>query len=366
VDRRPRIFLVGYYGTANLGDEAIREAIEAAARALDVEVANFAVRGPGRGDPREVRSSPGSWRAYVAAIRRADRVVIGGGGVLKDEGLRLPVDLLATALLARLLRRRVTLLAVGVGPFYSRIGRWLIAAVARLARVRTVRDEASAVALRGLGVGGVEVGADPVLAMTAPRPAGGSDRPAGRRAIVGLRPWFLKDPEPEARRAAFRRAVADGLRPLIDAGWELELAALYWSRDRDEAAALARLLGAGASVSIPEAPSDWEALVASTAGADLVIAMRYHCVAAGVAAGRPVLALAYEPKVRSLATELGLGRLDVDDPDLAPRLRDALSAWLGGGDAGAGATTAPASARAEAYAAVRDRGRRALERALTG
>ena len=318
VARSSRIFLVGYYGVGNLGDEAIRDAVEAVAAELGVEVANVAIRGPGNGDPRDVPSSPRAWLAYLRAIRRADRVVIGGGGVLKDEGLRLPVDLFVTVVAARLLRRPVALLAVGVGPFYTRIGRWLITAIARLSRVRTVRDEASAAALRGLGVGDVEVGADPVLVMAADAPPVHPPDGAGR-ALLSVRPWFVKHDEPETRRIAFRRALADGLRPLVEAGWELDLAALYWPRDRDEAVVLAALLGPGARVMVPESATDWPGLVAAASRADVVVAMRYHCVAAGALCGRPVLALAYEPKVTSLASELGLGRLDVDDPDLTAR-----------------------------------------------
>jgi polysaccharide pyruvyl transferase CsaB len=360
--RSPRIFLVGYYGVGNLGDEAIRGAVEAVASELGVEIANVAIRGPGTGDPRDVASTPRAWPAYLAAIRRADRVVIGGGGILKDEGLRLPVDLFVTVLLARLLRRRVTLLAVGVGPFYTRLGRWLIRAIARLAQVRTVRDEASATALRGLGVGDVEVGADPVVVMTpGAEPVRRADGPG--RALVSIRPWFVKDDEPDARQAAFRQAFADGLRPLIDAGWQLDLAALYWPRDRDEAAALAGLAGPQARVSVPESATDWAGLVDAAADADLVVAMRYHCVAAGAVAGRPVVALAYEPKVASLAAELGLGTLDVADPDLAVRLSESLSAHLEGRPGGAGT---PAVASAAALADLRDRGRRAMERALSG
>ena len=52
-----RIFLVGYYRVGNLGDEAIRTAVEQAAEAFGAEVTRCATRGPTTGDPREVRSS---------------------------------------------------------------------------------------------------------------------------------------------------------------------------------------------------------------------------------------------------------------------------------------------------------------------
>ena len=353
---RPRVFLVGYYGMRNLGDEAIRTAIEQAADARDVDIAWFASRDPRDQDPRAVPvSGLGLWR-YLAAIVRSDRVVLGGGGILKDEGRRLPLELAATALMARLLRKDVALLAVGVGPFYTASGRWLARLTARLAGVRTVRDEASAVALRGLGVGGVEVGGDPTFSM---RPASG-DAPAGPpRVVVSLRTWYARDPDGgAARQAALRAAVTDAVAPLAAAGWTVELLSLYWPRDLVEARALAgdpRLAGAR----VIERELDWAELLEVLRGTGLVLAMRYHAAAAAASLGLPVVTLAYEPKVRSLADDLGLTRFEVDAPD---GLGNALTERL------AAAVRDPAGARpdAEALADVRRRADRALDLALRG
>ena len=186
--RNPRVFLVGYYGVGNLGDEAIRFAIERAAERLGVDIPFYADRGASQ-DPRAIPTGVRGLPAQVRAIRATDRVVLGGGGILKDEGLRLPAELLVTALIARALRRPVTLLGVGVGPFYHRIGRWMVRAIARLSRVRTVRDESSVKALRDLGVTRVILAADPIFS-TDSEPgldADGQDRPvtSGLRATPG-------------------------------------------------------------------------------------------------------------------------------------------------------------------------------------
>ena len=97
-------------------------------------------------------------------------------------------------------------------------------------------------------------------------------------------------------------------------------------------------------------------MTARVAAADLVVAMRYHAVAASAQAGRPTIALAYEPKVRALAADLDLPSIDVDDPDLAARLAAAVAA----------ATADPNSARADgsSIAALRARADLALRAAL--
>jgi polysaccharide pyruvyl transferase CsaB len=333
--RRPRVFLVGYYGVGNVGDEAIRSAIERAADALGVDVVAYASR-TASDDPRAVRTGPRGAIGHVRAILAADRVVLGGGGILKDEGRRLPLELLATTLAARLLRRPVRLLAVGVGPFYRRSGRWLVRATARLSAVRTVRDEASAAALRGLGVGHVRVAADPIFSMgsgpdgAVPSVPAADSLPPDAPAVVSIRPWFHTLPdagERERRVAALRSGLATGLAPLADAGVPLTLVPLYWPRDRDESRRLEPLLDR-ARVEVVDRPLDWDGLAAQVAAARLVIAMRYHAVAAAALAGRPVVAIAYEPKVASLAADLGIPVIDVAAADLGERLAAVLSAGL--------------------------------------
>lgn len=351
--RRPRVFLVGYYGVGNVGDEAIRTAIERAATLLGVDVAAWASRGPSD-DPRAVRTGlrglPGQFRAILAC----DRVVLGGGGILKDEGLRLPAELLVTAIVARLARRPVSLLGVGAGPFYRRTGRWLIAAVARLSQVRTVRDADSVTALRALGVRDVTLAADPIFSIdsgpdgrtpdpdrqdhtpgdTADRTAG-PDPTARRRAVVSIRPWFHKVGDPgqaAALRTALRTGLAAGLAPLVGAGWRVDLVAMYWPRDaevsRDLAAALPPT--SGGALALPEGPITWDGLVATVGDADLVVAMRYHAVAAAAMAGRPTVAIAYEPKVAGLAADLGIPVIAVDAADLGERLAGYCAAASGG------------------------------------
>ena len=322
--RRPRrIFLVGWYGVHNLGDEAIRQAIRIGAPTVGADVIGVASRDPDDPDPAAVSVALTGLVGYLRAVVRSDRVVLGGGGIIKDEGLRLPLELFTTALVARLLGRDVRLLAVGVGPFYSALGRRLAAATARLATVRTVRDDDSARQLRALGVSRVEVGADPTFTLPAPLPAELPD--ARPRVVVSLRPWFLRDPDRMSRQTGLREAVAGSLEALVRAGWEVEIVGLYWPQDHVEGAALAADPRLAGRATVVEHALDWDGLVARLRGADLVLAMRYHAVAAAAQAQRPTIALAYEPKVRALAAELAIPSIDVDDPAFAGTLGEAVA-----------------------------------------
>lgn len=365
VERPRRIFLVGFYGVHNLGDEAIREAIVAAATAHGAEVVAVASRDPGDPDPRAVPMRGLGLVRYLRAIIRADRVVLGGGGILKDEGLRIPLELFTTALVARLLRREVALLAVGVGPFYTRLGRWLAGTTARLATVRTVRDADSASELAALGVSRVLLGADPTFDFPPARsgssqgPAspttGAHARPTAGRVAISLRPWFLRAPDRDARQAGLRDAVTAAVAPLVADGWEVTFLSLYWPRDHIESRAAADDQRLG-TPEVPDGELDWASLTRHLQAADLVVAMRYHAVAAAAQADRPTIALAYEPKVRSLAADLRLPTVDVGDPDLAARLAGLVIA----------ARQQPDGARPDqaALGDLRGRAERALEAAL--
>jgi polysaccharide pyruvyl transferase CsaB len=321
---KPRVFLVGYYGVHNLGDEAIREAIQVWADGHGVEIAWYATRDPHDRDPRAVRLGDRRSIRYMAACWRADRLVLGGGGILKDEGLRLPLELLVTALVARLAGTSVSLLSVGVGPFYTRVGRWMTSVVARLARVRTVRDDASAQALAELGVYGVEVAADPIFSLL----ESGASRVKrsstdGRRPIVvvSVRPWFHKVETGGADRwRHLCSAVARRLDGLVEAGWGVRFVSMYWPRDRDAAAEVLGLMTGGTAAEIDSRPLSWPDLIEVLASANLCLAMRYHAVAAASLARAPVVGLIYEPKVAELVRALGLPAIGVDSDDLETAL----------------------------------------------
>ncbi len=361
-ERPPTVFLVGYYGVGNLGDEQIRMAIEAEAGRTGARIARWATRNPLERDPRAVRLSLRGFPRYCAACWRADRVVLGGGGILKDEGLRLPAELLLTVLLARIARRPVALLAVGVGPFYSRVGTWFIRGIACLAEVRTVRDEASADALTALGVLDVEVGADPIFSLPAPSldPAarGAAMQHEGRTALVSIRPWFHKAADGAARWETFTGQVAAALDLLAAEGWWIRFAGLYWPRDHDAARAVAARMRFSERAVVDDTPVTWADLGGAAASADLVIAMRYHALAAAIIGGRPCLALAYEPKVAELARFARVGCVPVEVPDVGDRLAGLVREAM--------RDPSRAEADAAALGVLRERARRILRLALRG
>ena len=122
--RVPRIFLVGYYGFGNAGDELILRAaladLRAAAPDLTVRVLSHDPAATERehGVTAVSRNRPG---LVLAAVREADLVLVGGGGLLQDATGAGTVPYYAgLAWAARTVGRGVAGYALGVGPLRRR------------------------------------------------------------------------------------------------------------------------------------------------------------------------------------------------------------------------------------------------------
>ena len=263
------------------------------------------------------------WRdidALAAAAEGSNALILGGGGLFHDYWGCDPDALLqrhhagipqylAVPLLASLVEKPLMIYAVGVGPLWSDAARELTRAAFDEAVVATVRDPASRARLAEIGVDSarVHVTADPAFDVE-PQAAAGAE---GGRVAVALRGWSYGLPD-----ESWERQVAEGIDlfldrrggeavfiPFQDAGepfGDEPVAARV--RDRMKPGRH-RALAAGAPP---------EARVAALAGCDLVLGMRLHALVVGAHGGRPLVGLAYDPKVAAVMDALGAAEHRVD------------------------------------------------------
>ena len=323
----PQLFVAGYYGCGNAGDEAILAGLLADLRALRpqprVTVAS--------GDPPATRAlhgveavARGDLAQVVEAIRGSDLVVLGGGGLLQDYwavplgeafGSRaggLPFYL-GFLWLASLLGKPAVLCAVGVGPLASEEGQALVRGALAAVATASVRDRRSLVELAAAGAAAaelarVEVTADPAWSLEPASAAalapllvelgvGGDERPLA----VSLRPWSF------AGETGVEDAVAAALEAWLAERAQRALLLPFDGEDVTVLRGLANRLGNRALlVERLLAPAQLAGLIARCDGA---LAMRYHAALLAAAAGRAPAALAYDPKVAALLDELGQPRL---------------------------------------------------------
>ena len=176
-----KIFLIGWFGAGNMGDEAIlisellflREKI----KRVEFYILSF--------DPERTRRltanilevkkilSIGSKLNVIKSdllgilktFREVDVVVIGGGGIFQDIYNHYPIPFFTSmALLAKFHRKLVVLYCVGIGPINTFIGRRLCKLTANSSDIISVRDPESRNLLKNLGINReIYLSADPVF-----------------------------------------------------------------------------------------------------------------------------------------------------------------------------------------------------------
>lgn len=300
--------MAAWTGSTNLGDELLLDALRRRVEPLGCRIEPISVdaarttadHGVDAVDERRPRR-------VLAAIRRADALVFGPGGLLQDESSALnPPRHLGRVVAARRAGVPVVATGLGVGPLTGRLNRALTRRVLDGCPLH-VRDVESARVLASIGLRGAVVGADLVFGLPAP------DVPPTDRIVVCLRPPTARRfvPETPARRTA--RLTAPALHvaaePIADLARALDLPVRLVSfeagRDDLVGGAVADHLtarGVEASVVVPTC----DEVLAEVATSRLVVSMRYHGGIASILGGRPLVLVGHVDKVRALVEQAGV------------------------------------------------------------
>lgn len=324
-----RLFVVGWFGAGNLGDEAILLAtLSSLSRALPAvrfEVLSF---GPNRtaalladwpaverircmGNLFHLHRSDfgGIW----TSVREADLVLIGGGGLFQDLYNLYPVPFFSIiALAAKICNKPLALYGLGVGPLRTALGRLLTRWTFTVADVASVRDEGSAQVLRAIGFSGpLAVTADPVFALAPASPERALDilaaegLPPTRGPRLGLclqelLPW-------EARSRTALAAILDDL-VTTEKAQVVFLPLGYYGRGQPHDLRTAHRIQAtmtapgyliGGTYDPPE-------IMAVVGQMTALVSMRLHGLVMGAVMAVPLLALTYqrEEKLKNMMAAL--------------------------------------------------------------
>lgn len=334
-----KIFLIGWFGAGNVGDEAIllseilslREEFSGA-RFYVLSFCAERTRKLTAGIP-EIEKIVGmgsrfgflrsDFSGLLSAFRTTDLVVIGGGGIFQDIYNHFPIPFFTVmALTAGLFRKKFVLHAVGIGPVRTILGKNLCRITANRAHAVSVRDRESKELLEGLGVKRrIHVSADPVFLLPPGRNMNGD--PAnilsskGRKTsgpsigvcVHNLLTWNDTDKKIFA-------AVLDHL------AQERKAAVIFlpmgnyrngWFRgdvsepvDVSASGELAGLMKSDSTVLDEEAgPLEMMSVAGSL---DLIISMRFHGLVMGISRCVPVIALTFreESKLVNLMKRTGM------------------------------------------------------------
>ena len=309
-----RVLVSAWIGSTNLGDELIFRALVARLRERGIRPTAVSI------DPAKTRREhgveavnhtnlPGIWRE----LRRADRLLFGGGGLLQDETgyWNLPYQL-SRVVLARMANTPFGVYGVGAGAIHTRSGRFIVRHTLGPAVSTSVRDAASARVLEEIGLPGPTVAADPAFSLPGPearatdrlviclRPPPGNTRllPASMTSRNGVDLVWAQ----AMARALDSAAAATGLQP--------HFVALQTDRDHQLHRSVAAHMHTAATFVQPTVDTVFDEVATGRA----VIAMRFHGGVAAAVARRPVVLLPYSPKVQHLAADLSTG-VEIVPPD---------------------------------------------------
>ncbi|MBN1267396.1 MAG: polysaccharide pyruvyl transferase family protein [Anaerolineales bacterium] len=328
----PHILIAGYYGFGNLGDEAILSSMISDLQQKIPDVVFTVLSGnPLRTEQQHsVKAVFWSDEAGIrSTISESDLVLLGGGGLFHDY-LNVNPDgfftyrhlsyesLVSVAIEAKLSGKLLMLFGVGVGPFFSALGKACLELIVQLSDAATARDEESF----QLIVQGqqdwlipAELSADPGFLMDSgvqeiELPFLHNDL-EGPFIIVVPRLWqftldenhwqqilinvldrFAEETEAHVLLVPFQEQPGDA------------------AADRGLCENLCKHMRHSGKCSISEPFQNLHDAVALIGSADLVLSMRFHGLIFSAIAGTPMVSLAYDPKNTRLMDTLGLKEFD--------------------------------------------------------
>lgn len=295
-----KILVAGYYGCGNLGDDALLQAFHQGLAGTNIEVVAMA------GNPERlqraigVRSIPRrEMQFFRRELESSAALVFAGGGILQDVtsyfSLRYYAGLIQQA---KKMKKPVMMLAQGIGPVTSVLGKSAANAALKQVDLLTVRDSMSAGAARALGYRGhIEVTAD-LAWLLQPAESSASEFAIGsmKAVAVSARPWKGEK--------GLAKLFGDFAQMLFRNGFVPVLLEMDHEMDRTLLDEIAKLHGGRCpDIRNLHTPSEMLARVART---HAVVAMRLHAGIFAAKSGIPPLMIAYDPKVTAMAEQVGV------------------------------------------------------------
>jgi polysaccharide pyruvyl transferase WcaK-like protein len=237
-------------------------------------------------------------------------------------------------------RSKLLFVSVGGGPLDRPLSRWIVKSAISLADYRSYRDRSSQHYLQSIGFNTSNDFVYPDLVFSSPR----SEIPTsphrdGNRPVIGLglMDYYGQDCNPEQGEQIYQnyiQTLTHFAAWLLDNGYSVRLLIgdlAYDTRARDDAFRMLQENGvvSDPSTVISEPVASAEELWTQLAQTDMVVATRFHNVLLALMLNKPVLALSYHEKVRSLMAGMGLAEYCEDIAGLeVPRLRQRFSALM--------------------------------------
>jgi polysaccharide pyruvyl transferase WcaK-like protein len=328
---RRNVFLYGYFGAGNLGDDLLLAVTIGALRPM-LPKARFIVRDHGDTTglsalDRDITftgsetiladqtvSRPARLarylRAYARALRECRWLVFAGGTLFHERGTLTSLVLQwMICALARLQGVRIVALGVGVAELQSGLSRWLLRRIVGMSELFLVRDEAALGQCAGTKA---RLTSDLVFAWDAVKTVRRLDSPRSRIGLT-IYPPACRD----SAGAHTRAALIDAIRHLQAAGHTIVY--LVCQRggaapgDEEVFAQLNAELGSGAqSIETRRLTADAPLIAQQLSDLTVVCGMRFHAIVLAAMLGRPFAGIAHDNKISEICRAFAMPCYSVD------------------------------------------------------
>lgn len=313
LNKSKNIFISGFYGFGNAGDEAILYSMVSSFKNQmpDIEISILVNK-----EINELKNfgvkfiSRQNYVAIIKAMLETDLFISGGGGLIQDiTSIRSIEYYLGLINSAKLLGKKVIVYAQGIGPVTTPKGKKLTKNILNKVDYITVRDEYSKELLAELGVTqkNIEITADPVLALSGSVDVADLCKKYNisyENINLGLsiRPWKTNRTD----------VLAEFLTNLNKERPDIKqyLLPFQLSQDSDECLKLQAKLK-HETILINECLSTMRMLTLISKF-NYIIAMRLHAAIMAAVNNIPALGIVYDPKVKNFFSLAGLPSLELE------------------------------------------------------
>jgi polysaccharide pyruvyl transferase WcaK-like protein len=253
------------------------------------------------------------------AVGRFDAIVVPGTGILDDFADRwqgMPLSLFIWGAAARLRGRPLAFVSIGAGPIEHPWSRLLMKWAARMAHIRSFRNQESKDFLNGLGlnVSGDAVTPDITFSLPAhpladSHEAGNDSLPIIGIGVMSYAGWHPVPPDSEIIYSHYISKIAQFAGWLLYQGYGVRLIA---GDDNDAMAVddivvmLTKQFGSLPAHLAAEKATSMEDVISQMADTKVVVATRFHNIICALMTNIPVISIGYAKKNDVLLADMGL------------------------------------------------------------
>ncbi|SCY48921.1 polysaccharide pyruvyl transferase CsaB [Alkaliphilus peptidifermentans] len=296
-----KVFLFGYYGFQNTGDEAILEVIveQLKQSSCDIEITALSYKAKETEEKYHIRAvSRNDFSKIIRAIKEADVVISGGGSVLQDvTSSRSLMYYLAIIYIAKKMGKKVMFYGNGFGPINKAINKKMSAYIINQVDAITVRDFQAKELMKSIGVNkNIIVTADVTFSMELLDKKNidlilESEELLTDKKLIGISVRSWKD---ENKYKQIVAKIADYLNKM---NYQIVFIPMQYPDDVKISLEIVELMEtSGKVIEKPYLPKEILSIISRF---DLLIGMRLHSLVFAAIALVPMVGLEYDPKINS-------------------------------------------------------------------